>query len=170
MKGKLLLFFLFCTIAVFAQHDSTKPLSDTLNREINGPNKMPEFPGGDAAMYKLILDNLHYPTEAKQKGITGKVFVNFIVEKDGTVQQVQVAKSVDSLLDAEAVRVVSLLANFIPGESLGKPVRVLMTLPIAFELSTVNEPVQKSPAAKKRSLLITGVLVLAALTVIMLAK
>ncbi|MCC6684472.1 MAG: energy transducer TonB [Bacteroidia bacterium] len=170
MKKKLLFVFLLHSIVAFAQQDSLKAPADTLKQSVVLLNKMPEFPGGEEAMYKFILDNLRYPKAAKEQGITGKVFVDFMVEKDGSVQHVEVRKSVDSLLDAEAVRVVSLLPGFKPGESLGKPVRVKMTLPIIFELSPANATVQKSPAVKKRNLIITGFIFLAALTVILVSR
>jgi len=170
MRQLLLPFFLILTTTVFAQHDSLHSKADTLKGEIKILSEMPEFPGGEQAMYKFILDNLRYPAGAKEKGITGKVMVSFIVEKDGKVQHVEVPNPGDSLLDAEAIRVVSLLPDFKPGKTLEKPVRVKMTLPIVFELSTANPTVQKSPAVKKRNLIITGFLFLAALTVILVSK
>lgn len=170
MRKILLPFFLILSTNVFAQQDSLQPLHDTLKGEIKMLSEMPEFPGGEEAMYKFILDNLHYPAGAKEKGITGKVMVSFIVEKDGRVQHVEVPNPGDSLLDAEAIRVVSLLPDFKPGKTLGKPVRVKMTLPIVFELRTENPTVQKSPAVKKRNLLITGFLFLTVLTVILVSK
>ncbi len=170
MKRKLLFVFLLHSIVAFAQQDSLKAPADTLKKDAVVLSKLPEFPGGENALFKLILDSLKYPSKAKENGITGKVLVDFIVEKDGSVQEVHVVKSVDSLLDAEAVRVVKLLPGFKPGESLGKPVRVKYTLPVVFELKDGDTPVQKSPAVKKRNLIITGFIFLAALTVILISR
>jgi TonB family protein len=96
--------------------------------------KMPEYPGGMAALGKFLGEKVEYPADAKKKGIEGKVFVNFLVEKDGSVTNVKVLKGVSSDLDQEARRVVSMLPKWTPGEEKGQPVRVAFTLPINFKL------------------------------------
>lgn len=96
---------------------------------------MPSFPGGNAAMMRYINANLHYPQMAQDNNIQGKVVVQFVVEKDGSVGEVKVARSVDKELDAEAIRVCKLLPKFSPGRNAnGDAVNVWYTLPITFKL------------------------------------
>lgn len=94
----------------------------------------PLFPGGDAALMKFIADNTKYPEIAKENGIQGRVFIQFVIDKNGAVTKVQVAKGVDPYLDAEALRVVKLLPNWTPGKQRGKPVPVTFVVPINFKL------------------------------------
>ena len=96
---------------------------------------MPYFPGGDAAMIRFLQENLKYPFGAAQDRIEGKVIVQFVVEKNGKVGEVKVARSVNEELDKEAVRVCKLLPDFTPGRNANnEPVRVWYTLPIIFKL------------------------------------
>ena len=96
---------------------------------------MPEFPGGDLGLMKYIQKNVRYPAIAKEYNITGKVYVQFIVDKTGSVTNVKVVRGVDKNLDAEAVRVVKSLPKYKPGKQRGKPVRVMFTIPINFTLN-----------------------------------
>lgn len=96
---------------------------------------MPEFPGGDLGLMKYIQKNVKYPPIAKEYNITGKVYVQFIVDKSGIVTNVKVVRGVDKNLDAEAVRVVKSLPKYKPGKQRGKPVRVMFTIPINFTLN-----------------------------------
>ena len=98
-------------------------------------DKMPEFPGGQAAMTKFIMDNVKYPEAAKKSGIEGKVLVAFVVTKTGKIDKISISQKVNDLLDAEAVRVISIMPDWIPGENKGVPVDVEMTLPINFKLA-----------------------------------
>jgi len=95
---------------------------------------MPEFPGGDAALLKWIADHINYPTIAQENGIQGRVSCSFTVNADGSVEDVKVARSVDPNLDKEAVRVLSMLPKFKPGEQRGKKVRVKYSVPVRFRL------------------------------------
>ena len=95
---------------------------------------MPEFPGGDIGVMKFIAKNVIYPPIAKEYNITGKVYVSYIVEKDGSVSNVKVERGVDKNLDAEALRVIKSLPKYIPGTQRGEPVRVMFTIPINFRL------------------------------------
>ncbi|HEY3372110.1 MAG TPA: M56 family metallopeptidase [Prolixibacteraceae bacterium] len=95
---------------------------------------LPEFSGGEKALRKYLRDSIHYPKEATAKGIQGKVFVNFIVDKEGRILNAKVVKSVDPTLDAEALRVIRLMPNWIPGKEKGVPVSVSYTVPINFVL------------------------------------
>ncbi len=96
---------------------------------------VPVFPGGQAALMKFINENLRYPAAAIENGIQGRVVVQFVVKKDGSVDDVTVLHGVDSALDEEAVRVCKTLPKFIPGKQNGQPVNVWFTLPIIFNLS-----------------------------------
>lgn len=98
-------------------------------------DELPVFTGGDKEILNYIVNNTKYPEEAKKNNITGKVIVKFVVEKDGSVSGAEVLKSVDPLLDAEAVRVVGTLPKFEkPAKKDGKIVRVNYMLPITFAL------------------------------------
>lgn len=94
----------------------------------------PSFPGGDDALYKYLADNLRYPREAREAGIQGRVFVSFVVEKDGSISNVKVLRGIGGGCDEEAVRVVLGMPKWIPGKQRGIPVRVQFNLPIKFTL------------------------------------
>ncbi|MBV5315496.1 MAG: energy transducer TonB [Prolixibacteraceae bacterium] len=96
--------------------------------------EMPDFPGGQLALRKFIAQAIKYPVIAQENGIQGKVFVNFVVAKDGTVTGAKIARGVDPSLDKEALRVVNSLPKWKPGKQGGKPVRVSYTVPINFVL------------------------------------
>ena len=95
---------------------------------------MPEFPGGELALRKFIANAIKYPVIAQENGIQGKVYVNFVVDKDGSVSNARIARGVDASLDKEALRVVNTLPKWKPGMQRGKPVRVSYTVPISFVL------------------------------------
>jgi len=95
----------------------------------------PEFPGGTAGLLEYLRRNIRYPNECREKNIQGRVLVTFIVNKDGSIVESEVLKSVDPLLDAEALRVVNAMPAWTPGMQKGKPVRVKYTIPINFRLS-----------------------------------
>lgn len=94
---------------------------------------MPEFPGGNKAMVKFIQENVVYPETAKKKGISGKTFVSFTIEKDGSISDVKVLRGCDKECDAEAVRVVKSMPKWNPGKVKGQPVRVNFTMPFVFK-------------------------------------
>lgn len=96
---------------------------------------MPAFPGGDAALLKFIAENVKYPPIAKENGITGVVYVSYIVDRDGSVKEVKVVRGADPFLDKEAARVVKTLKGYKPGKQRGKPVPVQFTIPIRFVLN-----------------------------------
>lgn len=95
---------------------------------------MPEFPGGQQAMLEFIARNIKYPPLARESGIQGRVFVNFVVEPDGSVSNVKVIRGIGGGCDEEAVRVVQSMPKWIPGRQRGKPVRVSFNLPVRFTL------------------------------------
>lgn len=95
---------------------------------------MPSFPGGDAALFKYLSDNIKYPVIAQESGIQGRVICQFVVNRDGSIVDIEVVRSVDKSLDAEAVRVISKMPKWTPGKQRGKTVRVKYTLPVNFRL------------------------------------
>lgn len=97
---------------------------------------VPEFPGGMTALMQWLGTNIRYPEAAQQNNVQGRVVVNFVVEKDGSISQVQVVKGVDKDLDKEAVRVVSKMPKWSPGKKDGVPVRTYFSLPVAFRLTS----------------------------------
>ena len=101
----------------------------------NVVDQMPEFPGGMEAMMHFLSDNIRYPEKAKDDNIEGRVFVSFVVEKDGSVSNVVVRRSIGGGCDEEAVRVVKAMPNWVPGKHEGKTVRVNFMLPIYFKLT-----------------------------------
>ena len=96
---------------------------------------MPEFPGGTAALMAYLRKNIKYPTICQEQGIQGRVVVQFVVNKDGSIVDPEVIKPVNPYLDKEALRVISTMPKWKPGEQRGKPVRVKFTVPVQFKLS-----------------------------------
>jgi TonB family protein len=95
----------------------------------------PLYNGGDKAMRRFLQNNIKYPTKPKEDGVQGTVFVRFVVEKSGVVDDVVVAKGVHPMLDAEAKRVVSIMPKWTPGRQKNKNVAVQYTLPVRFEIA-----------------------------------
>ena len=96
--------------------------------------KMPEYPGGQAALFEYLNGNVKYPADAKKQKIEGRVLVTFVVNTDGSITDIEVVKKAFPSLDAEAVRVISGMPKWIPGEQKGKKVRVKYTVPLNFRL------------------------------------
>lgn len=96
--------------------------------------QMPMFPGGDAALMGYLRDNIHYPTVAAENGVQGRVVVGFVVERDGSITDVNVLRSVDPSLDREAMRVVKSMPRWTPGKQNGSAVRVKYQVPVTFRL------------------------------------
>ena len=113
----------------------TAPVSGD-NKVYETVEQMPEFPGGMEEMMKFLQRNIQYPANAAKNEVEGRVILQFVVEKDGQIGDVKVVRSVDPELDAEAMRVVKSMPNFIPGRQDGKPVAVLYTIPISFKLQS----------------------------------
>jgi protein TonB len=94
---------------------------------------MPEFPGGMPEMIKFLKENMNYPAEMKENGIEGRIFVQFVVTKTGSIQDVTIARGIDGL-NREAIRLVKQMPNWKPGTNYGKQVNVKMVVPILFSL------------------------------------
>ena len=111
--------------------------------------EMPEFPGGVEALMDFVGKNVKYPEEAKEKEISGRVFVSFVIEKDGSVSNVKVLRGIGGGCDEEAVRVIKGMPKWKPGMQKGKPVRVSYMMPINFKLdSQPTKPAQKADVSK----------------------
>ena len=96
--------------------------------------KPAQFPGGDEAMKKFLNGNFKYPEEAQEKGLHGKVVVKFVVTENGSIEDIEILRSVDKLLDDEAIRLVKLFPKWIPAEQDGKAVKVYYQFPVSFVL------------------------------------
>ena len=108
----------------------------------------PQFPGGDAELMKFLQQNIKYPKEAQEQGKQGRVIVQFVVNKDGSICEDTIIRSVDPQLDAEAIRVIRSMPNWTPGKQKGEPVRVRFTIPVTFRLQggTATETAQPKKA------------------------
>ena len=95
---------------------------------------MPQFPGGESALLGNISQHLTYPKIAQENGIEGIVIVRFMINKDGSISNIQIIRSLDPSCDKEAIRIVKSLPKFIPGKQNGVTVAVWYTLPISFKL------------------------------------
>jgi protein TonB len=103
-------------------------------KPLYGVEQMPQFPGGEDELFKFISDNLHYPAAASELGIEGRVTIRFVVSKTGAVTNVEVIRGLDPACDKEAIRVVRMMPNWIPGRQNGRNVPVYYTLPILYKL------------------------------------
>ena len=130
---KKLLFFLilgFTTLTTARTQNTDTPCG----KVYQVVEQMPQFPGGPAAMMKFIADSLRYPSVACENRIEGRVVVQFVVDCEGNIVNPLVVRSVDPLLDREAIRLVKLMPKWIPGKQNGKPVCVIYNVPIRFKL------------------------------------
>lgn len=109
-----------------------KPVED--NKVFNSVEQMPQFPGGDAALLKYISSHIQYPAMAAEQGVEGRVTLQFVVTKNGSVGEVKVVRSLSPECDNEAKRVVKGLPKFTPGRQNGQAVNVWYTLPVTFKL------------------------------------
>jgi periplasmic protein TonB len=114
--------------------DTPDPVIPSENKPFIVVEEMPEYPGGDLALLRYISQNINYPYEAQKNNIQGKVILKFVVNADGSVDRIEVIRSIDPALDTEAVRVVKTLPRFKPGKQGGVPVPVWFSLPVLFKL------------------------------------
>ena len=120
--------------ATFPDNPAKEKMQPDKNGVYQIVEEMPVFPGGEQALMDYVSKNVVYPNEAQEKGISGRVFVSFIVEKDGSVNEVEVVRGIGGGCDEEAVRVIKALPKWKPGKMKGKPVRVSYMMPIVFRL------------------------------------
>ena len=111
-----------------------EPPKEEENKVFDVVEEQPSFPGGSAAMMQWLKDNIKYPVVAAENGIEGRVIVQFVVSKTGSISDVRVARGVDPSLDREAIRVVSSMPKWTPGKQNGTTVNVRYTLPVTFKL------------------------------------
>ncbi|MBR4198816.1 MAG: TonB family protein [Bacteroidales bacterium] len=123
-----------------AQQEYVAPVVETVEEDVKDEEifvsveKMPEFPGGEEKLYKYLRDNLKYPDMATQQNIQGKVYVQFVVEKDGSIANPKVLRDIGGGCGDEALRVVRAMPKWNPGIQRTKKVRVQYTLPVNFQL------------------------------------
>ena len=129
------------------QHNTTSEPQNTEEVFMVVEN-MPEFPGGLNACLKFLADHVAYPKEAAEKKIQGRVIVQFVVMKDGSIANARVIRSVDPLLDAEALRVIGLMPKWKPGTQRGQAVNVKFTMPITFRLDKDSTDMQPALVGK----------------------
>jgi protein TonB len=107
---------------------------DTDNDAFNVVEQMPQFPGGQVELLNFLSDNVKYPADAEKKKIEGRVIATFVVDKDGSITDAEIVRSVYPSLDAEALRVINAMPKWVPGKQSGKAVRVKYTVPLTFSL------------------------------------
>ena len=120
---------------VIVEEKKPEPVDD--NKVFDVVEQKPQFPGGEAALLKYVAEHIRYPAMAQENNIQGRVTVQFVVTKTGSIGEVKVVRSKDPDLDKEAVRVVKSLPKFTPGKMNGHAVNVWYTLPIQFKLQGV---------------------------------
>ena len=121
-------------IAVAAPPPPPAPKPEVSNKVFDVVEEMPHFPGGPAALQAFLSSNTKYPVVAQENGVQGRVIVSFVVERDGSITDVRVVRSVDPSLDREASRVVRSIPRWSPGKQNGSTVRVKYTVPVVFRL------------------------------------
>lgn len=129
---KTIMFVFLCTTTFLCFSQQNTSSSDMV--PFDELDTDPSFIGGETAMLKFLSDNLIYPETAKINNIKGRVIVEFVVDKNGNISSPKVLRTLNNILDAEAVRVVSKMPKWKPGTKDGKPVSTKMVLPIKFEL------------------------------------
>lgn len=121
-------------IAVAAPPPTQAPKPEVATKVFDVVEEMPSFPGGNGALMSYLASNIKYPVVAQENGVQGRVIVSFVVERDGSISDVRVARSVDPSLDREAQRVVKSMPRWKPGKQNGSAVRVKYTVPVVFRL------------------------------------
>ena len=121
-------------IAVAAPPPPPAPKPEVSNKVFDIVEEMPHFPGGAAALQAFLSSNTKYPVVAQENGVQGRVIVSFVVERDGSITDVRVVRSVDPSLDREASRVVRSMPRWSPGKQNGSAVRVKYTVPVVFRM------------------------------------
>ena len=131
---KLILMLLVAECCLMTANAQKTVVSQTDQKVFDTVEQMPEYPGGMQAMIEFLQTNMKYPEDAAKQKVEGRVMVQFVVETDGSVTDVHVAKQVFPSLDAEAIRVVQAMPKWTPGKEKGRVVRVKYNLPIVFRM------------------------------------
>ena len=131
---KLILISLMAVCGLMTAHAQKTVVSQTNQKVFDAVEQMPEYPGGMQAMIEFLQTNMKYPEDAAKQKVEGRVMVQFVVETDGSISDVHVAKQVFPSLDAEAIRVVQAMPKWTPGMDKGRVVRVKYNLPIVFRM------------------------------------
>ena len=131
---KLILMLLMAGCCLMTANAQKTVVSQTNQKVFDTVEQMPEYPGGMQAMIEFLQTNMKYPEDAAKQKVEGRVIVQFVVETDGSVTDVHVAKQVFPSLDAEAIRVVKAMPKWTPGKDKGRVVRVKYNLPIVFRM------------------------------------
>jgi TonB family protein len=143
--------------SVAKKNDATKiDYQNTIGDSIYlAVQKMPQFPNGESELMRFLCMNIKYPVRAQELGVQGKVIVQFVIDSNGKVGSFKVLRSVDPLLDNEAIRVLKLMPNWIPGEQNGEKVAVYYILPVTFKAQNNSAPVVfgKKPTKSDKTLL-----------------
>ncbi|TNE78216.1 MAG: energy transducer TonB [Bacteroidetes bacterium] len=144
MMKVFLTFMFFCLVGMAnAQQDTSSSsqkevpaqrLSDSLIQVFDTADIMPQFPGGQDSMFKFIFSRVEYPMKAKEDGISGRVLAEFVVSETGQLENIRIVKSVSPECDAEVIRIIKLMPNWIPGKIEDKPVSVKVSFPFRFSL------------------------------------
>lgn len=132
----LLLSAILLTNMAFCQEEKKVSVDDEVFVVVE---EQAEFPGGMDSLYAYIVKNLKYPEQAKEKGIQGRVFVQFVIEKDGSISNVKILRGIGGGCEEAAVEMVKNMPKWKPGKQRGKPVRYQYVLPIKFELPKDKE-------------------------------
>ena len=131
---KLILISLMAVCGLMTAHAQKTVVSQTNQKVFDAVEQMPEYPGGMQAMMEFLQTNMKYPEDAAKQKVEGRVMVQCVVETDGSITDVHVAKQVFPSLDAEAIRVVQAMPKWTPGMDKGRVVRVKYNLPIVFRM------------------------------------
>lgn len=136
----ILLSIAFLLFFIAAKAQTTQPRTDTTTKRDTGKTfvrveQVPEFPGGIEKLYAFVTNNLKYPSKARRDDIHGSVRVGFVVEKDGSLTNFEIEKSLSPECDAEAIRLMTTSPKWIPGMQNGHAVRVKYSIPLAFILT-----------------------------------
>lgn len=129
---KMILLSMMAVLGLMTANAQKTVISQSNQSVYDQVEQMPEFPGGMPAMIEFLQTNLKYPKDAIKQDVGGRVMVMFVVETDGSISNVRVARKVFPSLDKEAVRVVKAMPKWKPGKEKGRAVRVNFTLPVVF--------------------------------------
>ena len=129
---KLILLSLMAVLSIMTANAQKTVVSQSNQNVFDQVEEMPEFPGGMPALIEFLQTNIKYPEDAAKQDVGGRVMVMFVVETDGSITNVRVARKVFPSLDKEAVRVVKAMPKWKPGKEKGRAVRVNFTLPVVF--------------------------------------